>query len=224
MSKTQRSKNDPNLHRPPTRLVLIASLSQSEALAGGLDPALAAGDVASLLVSDLASEGKSFATALRPVIEAAQRRDVAVLLRGDLRLVKRLGADGFHCEGDGMQLREAIEVLQPDCIVGAGRLVSRHQAMEAGEAGADYVFFGNLDGEAGNAADELIERAGWWQDLFVTPCVVLASRLEEVGPLAEAGADFVALPAALWLGAASPAGVVGAAQAAIDGVFSGARR
>jgi thiamine-phosphate pyrophosphorylase len=134
------------------------------------------------------------------LIPMIQEAGAAALLTGDTQIVGRAGADGFHSEGTAEDLAQTIEDLQPARIVGAANLRSRHDAMEAGEVGADYVFFGNLTpGETrGNADDLLLDRAGWWQPIFETPCVVLATRADMVATLGTAGADFVALDLAVF--------------------------
>jgi thiamine-phosphate pyrophosphorylase len=130
-------------------------------------------------------------------------------------LAARVGADGAHIAGGGEALAEALASLQPERIVGAGGLRSRDDAMAAGEAGADYVMFGEprRDGFTPPLA-ETIERVAWWAEIFQTPCVAYAARLDDVSALAAAGADFVALGEAVW-GASSAAQAVGAATAAL---------
>ena len=80
----------------------------------------------------------------KAVATAVQRRDVALLLDGHPELAARAGADGAHLTGIEA-LTSAIPTLKPDRIAGAGGLRSRHDAMLAGEAGADYVMFGDPD-------------------------------------------------------------------------------
>ena len=197
------------------RLFLITPPMRDGLDAQELEQVLAAGDVASLLIGEDAVEGKAFVSYATPLVTLAQARGVAVLLKGDHRLVPRLSADGFHAEDDIGALRAAVSALSPQFIVGAGQLRSRHQAMEAGEAGADYAFFGNLAGDEapGNAEDLLTERAEWWQTLFVTPCVVLAPHVQSVRRLARAGADFIALGPTLWHGQDGGHQIIAEAQA-----------
>jgi thiamine-phosphate pyrophosphorylase len=182
-----------------------------------LRAALAAGDVAAVLIWTDAVDAGIALPAVEPLVTAAQAAGAAALVRGDTRLVGRAKADGFHADGTFDELATAITDLAPARIVGAGNLRSRDDAMIAGEAGADYVFFGNLSPGAttGNGRDLLLERAEWWQALFEVPCVVMASTLDDVGPLARAGADFVALRDAIWNAPAGPAAAVQTAEAAI---------
>jgi thiamine-phosphate pyrophosphorylase len=88
----------------------------------------------------------------------------------------------------------ALATLKPARIAGCGRLATRHDAMVAAEAGADYVMFGEPDAAGRRPAFEAVaERVAWWAELFETPCVGFAASLEELEPLAAAGADFIAL-------------------------------
>jgi thiamine-phosphate pyrophosphorylase len=127
-----------------------------------------------------------------------QRRDVVLLLDGHAEIAARAGADGAHLSGIEA-LTAALPALKPDRIAGAGRLRSRHEAMLAGEANVDYVMFGEPDARGNRPAfDTIQERLVWWSELFQAPCVGYAANLDEVGPLAQAGADFVALGDWIW--------------------------
>ncbi len=107
--------------------------------------------------------------------------------------------------------------LKPERIVGVGALRMRDDAMTAGEKGADYVMFGEPRGAAPPMALELLlERVGWWAEIFETPCVAYAESIEAAGRLAAAGADFVAVDDAIW-GAPSPADAARALHAALSG-------
>jgi thiamine-phosphate pyrophosphorylase len=89
--------------------------------------------------------------------------------------------------------------MKPDRIVGVGGLYSRHDAMVAGEAGADYVMFGEPDA-AGviPSHSAVIERVSWWSEVFVLPCVGYASSLALVQETADANPDFILLDDAIW--------------------------
>jgi thiamine-phosphate pyrophosphorylase len=197
------------LFTPPLAPAALASFAPR------LSEALGAGDVASVLVRfapEALGEAKRIAERL---LAAAAPYEAAILLEGDPRLAARVGADGAHIAVSGEALAEALASLQPERIVGAGGLRSRDDAMAAGEAGADYVMFGEprRDGFIPPLA-ETIERVAWWAEIFQTPCVGFAAQLEDVGALAAAGADFVALGEAVW-GASSAGQAVSAATAAI---------
>jgi len=122
-----------------------------------------------------------------------QNKGAALLLDGDAELVVRAGADGAHLGGIEA-LAAALPSLKPAHIAGCGRLTTRHEAMIAGEAGADYVMFGEPDASGRRPSfDAVAERIAWWAELFEIPCVGFATSLDEVRPLASAGADFVAV-------------------------------
>ena len=177
--------------------------------------ALVAGAAASALVRfapGAESDGKRI---LGPLIDAASRADVALLVDNDARLAARAGADGAHIAGAGPALAEALDSLHPERIVGVGLLRLRDEAMTAGEAGVDYVMFGEPRRDGWTPPfEETLERAGWWAEIFETPCVAYASTLEEAEKLAAVGADFVALGEAIWR-ADDPKAAAAAARARI---------
>ena len=92
--------------------------------------------------------------------------------------------------------------------------------MEAGEAGADYIFFGLLDLEEGEEAHrKTIDLGAWWAELFEPPCVLLSGRsMESVEACARIGADFVAVRAAIWEHPEGPAAAIAEANAILDRV------
>ncbi|MDK9696624.1 MAG: thiamine phosphate synthase [Siculibacillus sp.] len=175
-----------------------------------LDEALAAGDVASLLIaldagSDMARQ--RIAEILTPV---AQKHGVAVLVRNDTRAAGRSRADGVHVDTGMADLKAALETFHPAGIVGAGNLATRHEAMAAGETDTDYVFFGDLDrpefAEGNPRARELAE---WWVPLFEPPVVLFAgSDLASLDAALATGAEFVALRDAVWLHPDGPVAAV----------------
>jgi len=90
-------------------------------------------------------------------------------------------------------------MLKPNYIAGAGGLRSRHDAMVAAEAGADYVMFGEPDAAGHSPSrDAVIERVAWWAEVFEIPCVGYATALDDIDALVAAGADFVAVGDALF--------------------------
>lgn len=131
--------------------------------------------------------------AVKAIAPLAQRHGAAVLVEDRPDIVARCGADGAHLTG-AAALRTAMGGLKPALIAGVGALRTRHDAMVAAEAGADYVMFGEpgADGKP-PPLDVTVERVGWWAEVFETPCVGHAARPDEVAPIAAAGADFVAL-------------------------------
>jgi thiamine-phosphate pyrophosphorylase len=196
----------------------VLSAPDAEAFARVFAEALDAAAVACALVH-LAPASQTDARAIiAPLLRAAVAADCALLIEDDARLAARLGADGVHIAGAGADLAAAIEALKPERIVGAGFLHTRDAAMTAGEMGADYVMFGEPHRGATTMGPELlIERVGWWAEIFETPCVAYAETIAAAGALARAGADFVALGEAIW-GRSSPAEAAREAQVLLAGV------
>jgi thiamine-phosphate pyrophosphorylase len=200
--------------RQPARLYLVTpQLADTAAFAEEIDAALAAGDVAAVLLRLNDADERTLINRAKRVAAAVQRRDIALLIDGRPSLVARIGADGAHLTGIAA-FTAALGALKPDRIAGAGGLRSRHDAMLAGEAGADYVMFGEPDRRGQRPPFAAVEeRVEWWADLIELPCVGYAAQADEVEPLARAGADFVALGDWIWLPPGASAAVAAANQA-----------
>jgi thiamine-phosphate pyrophosphorylase len=122
-----------------------------------------------------------------------QDQGAALLLHDLPDIVAHVGADGAHLS-DIATFETALGTLKPARIAGCGGLQTRHDAMLAAEAGADYVMFGEPDQRQHRPSlDAVVERVAWWADLFEIPCVGFAGGIEEVAQLADAGAEFIAL-------------------------------
>jgi thiamine-phosphate pyrophosphorylase len=179
---------------------------------------LAAAPVASALLRFARGSEQEAGAIAPPFLSAAMAANCALLFESDARMAARLGADGVHVSGAGEDLVAAIKSLKPEGIVGAGSLRTRDDAMTAGEKGVDYVRFGERRGvTSAMALEPLIERVGWWAEIFETPCVAYAETIAAAARLARAGADFVALDEAIW-GAASPATAAREAHALLASV------
>lgn len=179
-----------------------------------LEEALEAGDVAAVLIAGIEEEHEmaAVAEALVPVI---QSHGAAALLENHVRVAARTGADGVHVSGGLGDLKNAVERLKPRMIVGAGAVMNRHAAMQAGEAGADYVFFGRPHGDIRpQAHHKNLDLAAWWSEIVEVPAVVMAgSAVESVADAAATGADFIALHEACW---SHPDGPGAAVREALD--------
>jgi thiamine-phosphate pyrophosphorylase len=148
--------------------------------------------------------------ALANVVQAA---GVALVLDGHPELAGRSGADGAHLAGLEA-FTAAVDSLKPARIAGCGGLHSRDDAMAAGERGADYVMFGEPEADGSRPSfGAILDRVGWWADLFEVPCVAYAATLDEVGPLAATGVDFVAIGGSIWDDPRGPAAAVAEAAA-----------
>ena len=173
-------------------------------LANDLADALNAADIAAVLVRFEDGDDAALLERLRILI---QSNGAALLLDGHAGLVARAECDGAHLRGTDA-LQAAMPSLKPKYIAGCGGLGTRHDAMLAGESGADYVMFGEPNGRR-PGFDAVLERVAWWTEIFQVPCVGYAANVDEVEALAQAGADFVAIDEAVWR---SPASLRAAAE------------
>lgn len=181
--------------------------------------ALDAGDVAcvQLRLKDVTDdEWRRVAGRLMPV---AQDRDVAFLINDRPDLARELGADGTHVGQEDTPYGMARDIVGPDAIVGVTCHNSRHLAMEAAEAGADYVAFGAYfpteTKVAKSAAD--LETLQWWCQLMEVPVVCIGGiTVENCQPLIAAGADFLAVIGGVWNHPDGPAEAVRAFNRVID--------
>ena len=196
-SKASRPKQaDP---RPAPRLYLVTPpVADAQAFSESLAAALGAGDVAAVLLRLAEADERTQINCAKALSSVVQDKGAALLLDGHADLVARSGADGAHLTGiDGFTA--ALEQLKPERIMGVGGLITRHDAMTAAEAGADYVMFGEPDAAGERPAfDAVEERIAWWAEVFEAPCVAYAASIDEIAPLVKAGADFVALGDWLW--------------------------
>ena len=135
---------------------------------------------------------------------------VAFIVNDSVSLAKRLAADGVHLGQKDGDVREARAALGPQAQIGVTCHDSRHLAMEAGEAGADYVAFGAFYPTTTKPSPYRPDPSilSWWSSIFEIPCVAIGGITPQNGrPLVEAGADFLAVCQAVW-GASDPAKVV----------------
>lgn len=191
--------NKPVPPHPAPRLYLAtAEVDDPSELAAQLPELLAAADVAAVLVRLKQTDQRSMISRVKTLAPAVQNAGAALLLDGHVELVARGGADGAHLTGL-TAMEDALPSLKPDRIAGVGGLVTRHDSMAAGEAGADYVLFGEPDAKGQRPATEAIaERLQWWDELFEPPCVGFAVSREEASEFAAAGADFVLVGDFIW--------------------------
>jgi len=185
--------------RPAPRLYLATpELDDSSQLAASLPDLLAGADVAAVLLRLRETDQKTMISRIKAIAPAVQDSGAALLLEGRVELVARAGADGAHLNGIAA-LEDAMPSLKPDRIAGVGGLATRHDSMAAGEAGADYVLFGEPDRKGQRPSVEAIaERLQWWEELFEPPCVGFAVSREEAAEFASAGADFVLVGDFIW--------------------------
>ena len=185
-----------------------------------LAAALDAGDVAAvqLRLKDASDDDvREAMDMLRPV---AQSRGVAFLLNDRPDIAKQGGCDGAHVGQTDMGAVQARKLLGPDLMLGITCHASRDLAMDAGDAGADYVAFGAFFPSTTKAPPMMaeVEIVEWWSSMMELPCVAVGGITpENCAPLVKAGADFLAASASVWghLGGAA-AGVRAFDQAIAD--------
>lgn len=227
---------------PQTRLILLTSPEAGPDLGQRLARAVKAGDVAAVILRLPPGDERALINAVKAVASTVQEAGAALVLAGggttDLATVaSRSGADGVHVpanhgaedrpepepseagdedddeEAGESPLRSLRDRLRDGRILGVGRLRSKHAAMEAGEAGADYVLFGD---DAKLGLDDLVARLTWWVEIFETPCIALARDLAAVPDLVATGAEFIGLDPALWAGEGGEAAVAAAQAMLLD--------
>jgi len=196
------------------RLYLITPAKlEPESFAKTLKQTLDAGDVASLQLRLKDVSDDAIRRAVEILMPIAQASDVAFILNDRPDLAASLRCDGVHVGQDDMSYAEARAAVGRDCIVGVTCHNSRHLAIEAAEAGADYVAFGAFYPTTTKEPKEFAESdtLRWWTELMVVPCVAIGGiTVDNAKPLVEAGADFLAVSSGVW---DFPAGAAAAVKA-----------
>jgi thiamine-phosphate pyrophosphorylase len=203
-------------HSPSCQLYLISPLEVGGAFPQRLERALQAAPVAAFQFRVKGLGEHEAARLAGPLQDICAAQDCAFIVNDSVPLARRLKADGVHLgQGDG-DVREAREVLGREAQIGVTCHASRHLAMEAGEAGADYVAFGAFFPSNTKPSEHRPEpeMLAWWQQLFEIPCVAIGGITPgNCAPLVAAGADFLAVSHAVWGG--DEAEAVAAFQTAI---------
>jgi thiamine-phosphate pyrophosphorylase len=211
------AKPKPDTRRPAPRLYLATpETGDAQALGRVLREAVQAADVAAVLLRLKPAAERDLVNRVKAVAGAVQETGAALILDGNAGIAAKAGADGSHLAGVEAFIA-AVDGLKPARIAGCGGLHTRHDAMLAAERDADYVMFG--EPEAGGSRPSfaaIVERIEWWSGLFEIPCVGYAATLDEVGSLAAAGADFVAIGGTIWDDPRGPAAAVADAAAKLN--------
>ncbi|MGF1462252.1 MAG: thiamine phosphate synthase [Maricaulaceae bacterium] len=194
--------------KPRCRLYLITppQIDDLDRFADTLEATLSAGDVACLQLRLKGSDNapapdEAVLRAGARLLPLAQARGVAALVNDRPDLAKILGADGVHIGQEDVDYAQARTLLGADASIGVTCHDSRHLAMVAGEAGADYVAFGAFFPTATKAPKTAasVDLLEWWSELFEIPCVAIGGITVENGaPLVRAGADFLAVSSGVW--------------------------
>jgi thiamine-phosphate pyrophosphorylase len=186
-----------------TRLYLITPPAfEPDHFAGELEQAFAGGDVACLQLRLKEVDDDAVRRATRILQPIAQARGVAFIMNDRPDLAAELNCDGVHVGEEDMPYAEARRLLGADKIVGVTCGDSKHRAVAAAEAGADYVAFGAFfpsmtkAGAKYRARPELLAD---WSETTVVPCCAIGGITQEnCGPLVKAGADFLAVIGSIW--------------------------
>ncbi|MFN3726743.1 MAG: thiamine phosphate synthase [Allosphingosinicella sp.] len=201
--------------RGDCQLYLISPANVGGGFADQLRAALAGGPVAAFQFRVKDVDQHEAARLAEPLQRICAEHDVAFIVNDSASLAKRIGADGVHLGQQDGDPREARALLGPSAQIGVTCHDSRHLAMEAGEAGADYVAFGSFfpttTKEVRHHPDPSI--LSWWVTLFELPCVAIGGITPQNGRvLVEAGADFLAVSNAVWGHSGGPGAAVAAFQ------------
>lgn len=194
----------------PCRLYLISPQEVGGAFPERLKAALEGGPVAAFQLRVKDVEEHQLARLAEPLQRLCADYDTAFIVNDSMALAKRIGADGVHLGQSDGAIGEARALLGPSAQIGRTCHDSRHLAMEAGEAGADYVAFGAFHPTTTKPSHYRPHPSilTWWSALFEIPCVAIGGITpDNARPLIEAGADFLAVCQAVW-GQEDPAAAV----------------
>jgi thiamine-phosphate pyrophosphorylase len=198
------------------QLYLISPLEVGGDFPVRLEEALTAGPVAAFQFRVKGIDQHKAVELAAPLQEICARHDVAFIVNDSISLAKRIGADGVHLGQEDGDPREARAILGRDAQIGVTCHNSRHLAMEAAEAGADYVAFGAFfptsTKEVKHQAE--IETVELWSQFTEVPCVAIGGiTTQNAGEVINAGADFIAVSSGVWNHADGPAAAVKAFNA-----------
>ncbi|MFW2830152.1 thiamine phosphate synthase [Sphingomonas sp. ID0503] len=197
--------------RDPCQLYLISPPSIDDGFVDRLAAAFEGGPVAAFQLRLKGIDEHAIARAADPIQRLCAQQDVAFIVNDSVSLAKRLRADGVHLGQSDGDATDARRILGPSVQIGVTCHDSRHLAMEAGEAGADYVAFGSFypttTKEVEHHPDPSI--LSWWSTIFEVPCVAIGGITPaNARPLIDAGADFLAVCGGVWSDPEGPASAV----------------
>lgn len=187
-----------------------------------LAAALDAGDVAAVQLRLKEAGDVAWHAAIDALRPIAQSRGVAFLLNDRADLARKTGSDGVHLGQEDIPAPQARALIGPELMLGVTCKGSRDLAMRAGEDGADYVAFGAFYQSGSKQVTQTIppDILRWWSELMELPCCAIGGiTVENCAPLVRAGADFLAVIAAVWnhpKGAAQGVRALNAAIAAAE--------
>ena len=177
------------------------ALEQLGAILGAIDPA-----------AFLTPSGTDDLAGARELRRLCAERNTAFFVQDDVELAQNLSADGLYRRDPGM-IKQDRKRLSETQILGAEVGRSRHEAMVAGEAGADYIAFGRPGDPVGQ---EIIDLVVWWREMTILPSLAFADTPDDAVRLVEAGADFIGVSGAVWNNSDGPDAGALLMQAAIE--------
>jgi len=185
------------------RLYLISPerIDHPSIFAADLRAALDGGDVAAFQLRLKGADDAAIAHAADTLRPICQQRDVAFILNDRPDLAAKLDCDGVHIGQDDMPYRDARHIMGANRQIGVTCKASRHLAMEAAEAGADYVAFGAFfpSGTKTVTTPASVDILEWWSGLMEVPCVAIGGiTVENCRPVIAAGTDFLAVAGGVW--------------------------
>lgn len=192
-----RNRRDNHPPKPAPRLVLFAPPLDAARASTLIGEACDRADIASIILRTGGKSDAEIVAHTRQMLPVAIEKSAALLIEDHADLAEDIKPDGVHFSNFPTQASQLLP-LKPRFITGAAGLASRHDAMSAGEAGADYVMFGEPAAGSRPPLKTILERVAWWAEIFNVPCVAFAAALDEVPALVKAGADFIALDDAVW--------------------------
>lgn len=214
---------DPERERPRLYLITPPQISDVAGFVDLFNAAIAGGDIASLQVRLKQADETIDTAATRAVAQAVKplcnANHIALFINDSPQLALALEADGVHLGADDMDIAEARALLGEDMIIGATCKNSRHAALVAGEAGADYLAFGAFypTGTKADTTPAEPDILTWCQMFLTLPCVAIGGiSVKNAGPLVAAGADFLAVSSGVWNHNDGPAAAVAMFNRVID--------
>jgi thiamine-phosphate pyrophosphorylase len=204
-SHAMRMGTKPRQRAAPRLYLITPPIGTAAEIADGLADALNATEIAAVLLRLSPGEEAAQLARIKALRILIQSNGAALILDGHAVLAAPAEADGAHLTGIDA-FKAAVPALKPARIAGCGGLATRHDAMLAGESGADYVMFGEPDASGRRPSfDAVLERVAWWTGIFEVSCVAFAGNLGEVEQLARVNAEFIAIGDDIWLSARSMA-------------------
>ena len=203
---------------PEGRCRLIVVAPPEKDVAESLSQALEGGDVASVILAAGNLDAASYARHCQRLVEIVQARNIAAIVVDDTVTAGRTGADGILLLRHLEEYREIVARFSPHKLVGFGGFLTRHRAIELGEAEPDFLLFGKTDGDVRpEAHPKNLAMGEWWSKMIEIPCVVMAgSTIESIGECALCGAEFAAAGRAIFEHGKGPREAVRLANEVLD--------